>query len=153
MSTPASQIMDNAAVAAGALDLTAIDAVSDASTPYRFEVKDPAGKSYPTPLYFIVLGRQSNQVNDFYTKQVNEYISRNDLARKRGKTVEAKTAQQMREDNINGAAIRVVAWEGVRQTFDRDVLKAALMRNPHWIDQIIEESDDVGNFTPKPSTT
>jgi hypothetical protein len=69
------------------------------------------------------------------------------MAARRGKTPEPKSLEELQAQNIDGTVIRVIAWRGAKQAFDRDLLKVALKNNPHWIAQIVNESDSDGNFT------
>lgn len=128
-------------------DLEQFDAVGQASKGHKFEVMDPAGNPYPTPFYFIVQGRQSAEVTKHYRRLVDEHMRKQQLASRRGKPAEPKTGDEIFEDNVSGAVVRLIGWEGVSNPFDREVARRAIRRNPHWIDQITEESDDLGNFT------
>ena len=132
---------------AAPVDLDSLDAVADASNAYKLEMRDPAGNSYPTPIHFLIIGRQADAVNKFYAKHVNDYIQKREFARRRGKEPEPKSAEEVQQDSINGAAVRVIGWEGIKQAFDVDTLKRALRRNPQWVDQIVEASDELGNYT------
>ncbi len=83
--------------------------------------------------------------------RVNQVMREQVMAAKRGKPVDPRPLEELREQNIEGAAIRVVGWSGVKQEFSADLMRQALRRNPHWVDQIVRESDDLGNFTGKRS--
>jgi hypothetical protein len=99
-------------------DLDSIDAMADAGNAYELQMKDPAGNPYPNGgIVFLVIGRQSDEVNKFFAKLTNDYIREREYARRRGKDPEPKTAEYAREENISGAAIRVVGWRGVKQAF------------------------------------
>jgi hypothetical protein len=96
---------------------------------------------------FLVLGAQADVVAKHANKAFNQRMQEEMLARKTGKEVKQKTLEEIHESNIESALIRVVGWKNVQQEFSKDLLKAAIKKNPHWITQIIEFSNDLRNFT------
>ena len=55
--------------------------------------------------------------------------------------------EEIKRQNIDGALVRVVGWKEVNQEFSKDILRTVLEKNPPMIDQIVDASDDLGNFT------
>lgn len=127
-------------------DITAFDAIKESDRGYEFELKHTDGIS-GTGIYLTVLGKHSDEVNKWTNALINKSIKENQMAQRKGKSVEPKSLEEMREQNLEGTIIRVIGWRNVKQDFERDLLKTVLRRNPHWVDQIIEESDNLGNFT------
>jgi hypothetical protein len=67
------------------------------------------------------------------------------MAKKTGKD-KIIDIDELREQNLESACIRVTGWEGVKQEFDVAILRTALKNNPHWQDQIFEASNEDANF-------
>lgn len=131
---------------AGLVDITAFDAVAQCAAGHEFELKNMDGVT-GTGFFVTVQGRHSDEVTAWTARINRKAMQEAQLAARRGKVVEPKSLEEIKAQNIEGAAIRVIGWRGAKQSFDRDLLKAALKRNPHWIDQIVAESDELGNFT------
>lgn len=138
------------------IDINELDAVSDCEGGYTFDVLGPDGEPQkdrngnPTGIRLTVIGKHADPVVKWQNAYINRLTSRAAIAA-RGRKVNPPTQEEQAEDNIEGAAVRVVGWAGVKQAFDRELLKKALRRNPHWVQQIVEASDDLGNFISKPS--
>lgn len=133
------------------IDILGFDSVADCEAGFDFELKGQDG-STPTGVIVTVIGSHADAVVKWATKTANAAMREQVMASRRGKPVEVRQIEDLREQNLDGAAVRVVGWKNVAQDFDRELLKQALRRNPHWIEQIVRESDDLGNFTGKRST-
>lgn len=131
------------------VDLDSFDAVAQCAQGHEFELKNMDGHT-GTGITLIVQGRHSTEVSKWNGALMRKLTTEAQMAQRKGKQPEPKTLDELQEQNIDGASVRVIGWKGVKQEFDRAKLKAALKRNPHWIDQIISESDDLGNFTKAP---
>lgn len=127
------------------IDILSFNTVADCSKGYHLEMKNPYGDSLGFSL--IILGKHSDQVVNWVNSIVNKATIDAEVARRKGKPDPAKTMQELRAQNIEGAMVRVIGWSGVEQAFDKSLLKTALENNEQWIEQIIEASDDLGNFT------
>lgn len=127
------------------IDITAFDAVTDCAKGYEFELMGADGVT-GTGIKLTVIGKHAEPVNKWISKVVTQSMREQQMAARRGKPVESKSLDELREQNIDGACVRVTGWSGVKQPFATDILRTALKRNPHWIDQIVEHSDDLGNF-------
>ena len=128
------------------VDITSFDAVAECEGGQEFELKDKDGMT-GTGITLVILGKHADTVNKWINKIVNASIREQQIAARKGKQVEPKSIDEVREQNIDGAVIRVTGWKNVKQPFTADLLKTQLKRNPHWVDQIIEESDNLGNFS------
>lgn len=127
------------------IDITAFDSVGKCEQGQPLEIKDENGEE--TGVILMVLGKHADVVTKWFSRVVNASMREQQQAQKRGKLVDPKSLDEIRAQNIDGAAVRITGWRGPKQAFDVDLLKSALGRNPHWIDQVIEFSDDMGNFT------
>ncbi|MFZ3286541.1 MAG: hypothetical protein WA191_06790 [Telluria sp.] len=128
------------------LDITEFDAVADSEHGFEFELKDKDGIT-GTGVFVTVQGKHADEVSKWMNALVNKMTREAQMAQRKGKQVDPKSLEEMRDQNIDGAALRVTGWRNVKQPFARDLLKVAMKRNPHWVDQVIEESDNLGNFT------
>lgn len=131
-----------------AVNLDDFDATKESAQAHTFEVKETDGIT-GTGLRLKVLGAHADIVTEHQSRVINDIIRETEYAKKRGKTPDAKSIEEIREGNIKGAMVRIVGWEGATTDFDQAVMERALRRNPHWIDQVIEQSNDLGNF-PRP---
>jgi hypothetical protein len=138
--------MDSKKTAPTAVDILSFDAVSEAEHGFDFELKGPDGMT-GSGVTLTVIGKHADVVQAWNRKYLNGLIREQEMAKKRGKDVEPKSIEELRAQNIEGACLRVIGWKNVTQEFSTELLKAALLRNPHWLDQIVEASDDAGNFT------
>lgn len=127
------------------LDILSFDAVKLSEHDYEFELKH-IDEITGTGVFVKVIGKHADVVTRFTDRLVNEQQRAAMLAHKSGKQLPAKSMEELRAQNIEAAALRVTGWRGVKQEFSQDLMRKALLRNPHWIDQIIKESDAVGNF-------
>lgn len=130
------------------IDIDAFDAVSESEQGHEFELKEKDGVT-GTGVVLVVIGKHADAVTKHAAKIINQAQRDALMAQKSGKPAPMKTLEELREQNIEAAAIRVTGWKNVKQPFSADLLKNALRRNPHWIDQIVEASDDLGNFSRK----
>lgn len=127
------------------IDILSFDAVKDSEQGFDLALKNADGSD--SGVVLIILGKHSDKVSAWTKKRFNEYQREAEMAKRRGKEVEPKSLEDLEEFNISGAVVRVTGWKNVSQEFSEDLLKSALKRNPHWIEQIIEASDDAANFT------
>lgn len=133
------------------VDLDDLNALADCEVPQELELMS-ADMVVSTGIVVFVLGAHAEKVAAFFKGKTKKYIAGSEIAKKQNKEVEF--AQSLIENSkateVDGAAIRVTGWKGVKQEFSEATLKRALDRNPHWITQINKFSESVGNFTKKP---
>lgn len=127
------------------VDITAFDAIKESEAGFDVEMKATDGSN--TGVIFTVIGRYSEPVQKWSKKIFTEYQREQDLAKRKGKDLPPKSIDELRAQNIEGAVIRVTGWKNVEQKFTPELLKQVLENNPHWVDAIIEESDNAANFT------
>ncbi len=135
-----------------AVDIMSFDAVAESDGGHEFELKGTDGMT-GTGIFLTVIGKHSDAVSKWITKLVNTSIREQQIAQRKGKPVEPKSLDEIKAQNIEGAVLRVTGWRNVSQPFSKELLATVLARNPHFTDQIIEESDNVGNFTKSPSAS
>ncbi len=126
-------------------DITSVSSVDRCATASPMEVCDMDGQELGFQL--MVLGAQADAVQKYTNKIVNDEIMQSEIARKKGKPQKQRTMEDTISGNIEAALIRVTDWVGVKQKFDKETLREAIKKNPHWVNQIIEYSNDLRNFT------
>lgn len=130
------------------IDIEAFDAVADSESGHDIEMKQADGIT-GTGVYFTIIGRNADAVVKWISREVNKAAREQQMAERRGKTVDPTPLEEVKLKNMEGAAIRVTGWRNVQQAFSPELLRKVLTRNPHWVDQIIEASNDMGNFPQK----
>lgn len=134
----------NQAPAIELVDITEFDLVAACTSGHPFVLKNPNGSE--TGITVIIRGSYAPEVTKYTSARAQKFINEQRMASRRGKTPPAPSLDEMTADNIAGAVVRVAGWLGVKQDYDEDLMRSALKKNPHWVTQIIEESDSLGNF-------
>ena len=130
------------------LSIASFDAVAESEKGSELELKNPNGTD--TGLTVLVLGSNAEIVRRHFTKLVRENIKRNEVLQKKGKSIaDDYDAIELQNKEAESCAVRVTGWQGVDEPFSVDLLIPALKRNPHWIEQINEFSNDLSNFMKK----
>jgi hypothetical protein len=127
-----------------AVDILGFDAVSESEAGFDLAMKATDGTD--TGIKFKVLGRHSDPVQAWSKKLWAKIQREESLAKKRGKDIELDV-DDLKDQGLQGALVRVVGWSNVSQDFSKELLKTVLTKNPHWIDAITEASNDDSNFT------
>jgi hypothetical protein len=127
-------------------DITAFDAVSENEVGVEVELMHQDGAT-GTGVFVTVIGQHADVCVKFTNQEENRKNREAVMAMRRNKPIPVQTLEEIRERSIQGAVIRVTGWRNVKQAFDPELLRQALKRNPHWVDQIYTVSNDVGNFT------
>ena len=125
------------------IDILSFNAVAESEQGAKVALKHADGSDVGITLF--VLGRHADVVQKFTSKTFHKMQREEALAKKRGKD-NILNIEEMREQGLESAVIRVTGWEGVQQSFDVGILRDALKRNPHWQDQVLEASNDDSNF-------
>lgn len=126
------------------IDINSFDAVKDSEQGFDVKINNADGTD--SGVVLTVLGKHSDKVTGWTKKKFSEYQREAEMAKRRGKEVEPKSLDELEEFNLSNAAVRVTGWKNIEQEFSEELLKGALKRNPHWLEQIIEASDDAANF-------
>jgi hypothetical protein len=127
------------------VDILSFNAVKESEQGYDLAMKTTDGQD--TGISFTIIGRYSDPVQKWTKRIFAEYQREAEIAKRKNKEPSPKSIDEMREQNIEGAMVRVIGFKNVKQEFSKEVLKEALVNNPHWVDAIIEESDNAANFT------
>jgi hypothetical protein len=127
------------------VSLSSLDIVSPCNTPYEFEHID-AVTNKPTGIFFSVLGAHSDPVKTWLRKSIN--ASRNKavtlgLANKEY----VRPFEEDEQDSIESAAVRLVGWRGITETFSPELAIQLCASNPEIKKEILTQSDNLANFT------
>lgn len=126
-------------------DILSLNTVEESAKGYDLDIVDGNGASLGFSL--TIIGKHSDAVTHWVNKLVNKAMLDQSVAQRKGKPVAVKTMEEIKRQNIDGALVRVVGWKEVNQEFSKDILRTVLEKNPPMIDQIVDASDDLGNFT------
>lgn len=140
------------AIQSGAIDITAFDAVGECEAGRPLALTGTDGVT-ATGVTLTVLGKHAAPITTWVGRIVSENMREQQASARKGKPADPRTLQEMRDTNIDGATVRVTGWSGPKQAFSPELLRAALVRNPHWVEQIVEFSDDIANFTNAPANS
>lgn len=124
------------------------DITAGAEAGARLKMLNPDGTE--TALTLFVLGDDCDVVQTHINAVIRADNAIAAAAKKAGKEVEFDLAK-VNEKNVCSAAARVTGWEGVDEEFDVELLKRALRRNGHWVEQIIAYAGNRANFIKSPS--
>jgi hypothetical protein len=134
-----------------AFDVKIQDFSKSAEVGYEFELKLPTGAG--SEAYLTVIGAQSPTVKQYAKRKFQEYQQRQQIAKRKGKEEEI-SLDEAEELAVEGALVRLVGWRGITEEgkevkFSKDKAREILTQHPWIREQIMEESDFVGNFVPK----
>jgi len=101
-----------------------------------------------TGLKLIVIGEHSDSVQRYLTERAKEFARKAKFAEKRGKELDSmlEFIEKTKDRDIENAMVRIIGWENGGE-FDKEKLRRGLEKNPQWIEDVIEFSKDLGNFT------
>ncbi len=134
-----------------AFDVKLMDFSVAAELGYEFELKLPTGSG--SGAYLTVIGAQSPAVKQYSKRKFQEYQQRQQIAKRKGKE-EDISLDEAEELSIESALVRLVDWKGITEEgkevkFSKDKAREILKQHSWIREQIMEESDFVGNFVPK----
>jgi hypothetical protein len=127
------------------IDILKFNAIKDANNAFKKDMPTPDGR--PTGVIFKIIGKNADSVIQLTKKYLRKMQADEVMAKRRGKPLDPTPIEDLEEQGLDLACVRVVGWEGVKQEFSIDLLKQVLKQNPHWVNIIIDESNDDGNFT------
>jgi hypothetical protein len=129
------------------VDILSFDVVTPCENARPLQMKDAKGNLLP--ITFFVLGAHASAVKSYIKDRVKNDVAAEVEAKKNGTEVQniSNRIDTGEFNSVNGAAVRVNGWSGVTQKFNPQILKMALQKNPHWIDDIVKYSETIGNFT------
>lgn len=136
------------------VSLADLDLCAASDQPFEFEYLK---SGQPTGVFLSVLGSNAEKVTAESNRLINE-------RRKAAQYAEAKNRGARNPDNIitiesdiafgqRLAAVRLVGWRGITEPFTPELGLKLCRINADATAQIIERSDDMGNFTKASPTT
>lgn len=136
-----------------AFDIVTQDYSKSAEIGYEFELKLPTGADSGAKLQ--VIGGQSSTIRNYNKRKYQEYQQRQQIAKRKGKDDEL-SLDEAEDLAIENAAVRLVGWSGIQEKgkevpFTKEKANEILKQHPWIREQIIQESEDILNFTPKAS--
>lgn len=132
-------------------DLQKHDFSKSAELGYTFELKLPDGTDSDAKL--TVIGDMSPAVKAYSRKKFQEYQQRQAVARRKGKEEEL-SLDEAEELAVEAALIRLIGWAGIQEDgkevpFSKEKAREVLTQHSWIREAIMNESQDVTNFTPK----
>lgn len=134
-----------------AFDIFTQDFTKAAEIHFEFELKLPTGAGSGAKLQ--VIGGQSATVRNYNKRKFQEYHQKQQIAKRKGREEEL-SLEDAELLAVEQALVRLVGWSGVTEKGKEVVFSkekaAEILKQHDWIrEQIIQESDDILNFTPK----
>jgi hypothetical protein len=128
-----------------AIDITSFNSV-DSCGKGEYMPLQLSGKDVGIDL--LVLGKDDDEVHLHETERLKGMARKSALAEKKKATLEFTLGliESIKQRDIEAAAARVIGWKGAGD-FDVEKLKVALKNNPQWIEDILDFSNDLTNFT------
>lgn len=131
------------------LDLKANDPSVIAEAGYEFEILLPTGT--PTGAKIRVRGENAKTVRDYGRRVFQERQMQAQVAKRRGKEPEDLTLEDAEKLSVEGAAVRVISWEGIAEDKKEvpctpENVKRILKDYPFIREQVMEASNDISNF-------
>jgi hypothetical protein len=133
---------------AAEIDIADLDTCAQCDTPFEFEYQRPDGSG--SGVFLSVLGSQSAKV----TSEINRLINaRREKSANRAVGGRHKTAEfdPIEDDIAFGqrlSAVRLVGWRGIKQAYSPELALKLCQSNSLLSGQVLEASNDLGNFTP-----
>lgn len=98
-----------------------------------------------------VLGSQSEAVQAATSRLLNERRKRDFQAARKGGGVDFTPVEDDVEFGQKAAAARIAGWEGITEPYTPELALKLCQINPDIAAQVMEASNEAGNFTKKPS--
>ena len=134
-----------------AFDLQSQNYSTAAEEGFTLELQLPDGTVSDATL--TILGDLSPTVKNFGKRKYKEFKQQQESAKRRGKEWEL-SLDDAEEESCEAALVRLIGWNGITEggkkvEFSKEKAKETLKAHS-WIREVImQESANVGNFTPK----
>ena len=130
------------------IDIEGLDVVSGCETARPFEMMNVDGVT-GSGVTLLIIGDHADEIKKYFNGAAKKQAVAMKMADKAGKVDQfmERSIDTREEKEIEGTAIRVKGWQGVKQDYTPDLFKRVLAKNPHWIPQIVKASENIGNFT------
>lgn len=116
-------------------------------TGYTFEYFDENDK--PTGIFLTVIGGHADKIKKASFAAYDRKAKQEAMAKKRGKEVEITPLEQIADENLEITAMRVTAWSGISEPCTPENVLLLLKSNALVVKQVVEESEQMANFTLK----
>lgn len=134
------------------ISLDDLDLVTQSSKAFEFQYVKPDGTA--TDIYFSVLGGNADAVRTVAEELIDarrrKAAFREMQKAKSGRNTSEPEFDKTADDVAFGqrlAAVRLVGWRGIKEAYTPEGAIKLCQRNPHIAAQIMEQSDDLANFT------
>jgi hypothetical protein len=128
-----------------AISIADLNARKDAAQGHEIELKIP-GATDGLGVFLTILGEQAQIVEDFEVELADKRAQESLEAAQDGKA-KPRSARQTLKDNLERALVRVIGWRGLTETYSPELARTLLANNPDFVDQVLAESRNRGNFT------
>lgn len=133
------------------LDLAKLNVSEAAETGFKMQVVHPVTRQPIDGAFITVRGDDSKTVQKWIRGVIARRQSEELMAKRRGKEAEPLSFAEAEEQANEGAAKRVIGWEGIANgktelQFSEDNAKQLFAEHPWIRDQVLEASRDLGNF-------
>lgn len=112
-----------------------------------FEVELLDEKGQKTGTFATVIGAFAPAVQKWVNKELNDRRRAEALQAKRGKVLDVRPIEEDIEFGIGAMACRVIAWRPFIEPCTFENVCEWLESNPHYVDQLKDASEELGNFT------
>ncbi|WP_424411244.1 hypothetical protein [Pasteurella sp. PK-2025] len=131
------------------MDLSKLDIVKSAEETYRFEVLHPVTNE-ETGAFIDVYSANSNAVRK-YASSLYQRLQKEELENQRRRKPLLRSLDDVEAESIKNAISRVagwenIEWEGKKLEFNEENVRKVLNHCPWLCSQIVEHSDELGNF-------
>lgn len=131
------------------MDLSTLDIRKASEETYRFEVLHPVTNE-GTGAFIDVYSSASNAVRQ-YASNLYRRMQKEELENQRLRRPKVKELDDIEKESIKSAMVRVagwenIEWEGKKLDCTEENIEKLLNNCPWLCSQIVEHSDDLGNF-------
>ncbi len=118
---------------------------------FEFEVVDENEK--PMGVFLTVIGASAETIRraSFAAHDRNERIKAQ--KKKRNREDEIQPIEEWADENMELTALRVIAWRGIEEPFNKENVIRLLKSNDLILKQVVAESENISNFTRSKSTS
>ncbi|OOF48301.1 hypothetical protein BKK54_11105 [Rodentibacter genomosp. 1] len=131
------------------MDFSKLDVHSTAQHTFRFEVLHPVTGD-GTGAFIDVYGAESDPVRKYTASQLRQ-LQKQEFENSRTRKPKYVELSELEDRKLENALVRIAGWENVKwgkeeMVFTSENARKLLMACPWLSDQIVEHSDELGNF-------
>lgn len=132
------------------IDLSSIDTVAACNTGAEFQLKHPTTDD-KLGVFITVVGKDSDIFREFQRKTFNRYMRDEALAKKKGKDVKIRSAEDLEDDSLDLLVACTLGWRnmvdaGQEVSFSPDEARRIYKKYPWIRDQVNEAVGDLELF-------